>query len=94
MFYYALGAIPSWAPAGESHILYSSGVLRDVVYTDTGITYNAVEKTGTEYLRVSFKPSVYAKSASVKVEPIGKGDYYVVIDRRNAGAIRVVNARK
>lgn len=94
MFYHALGAIPSFAPSREDHLLYSSGVLANVIYADTGITYNAAEKTGTEYLRVSFKPSVYVRSATVKIEPVGRGDFYVIIERRNGGQVRVVKTGK
>jgi predicted amidohydrolase YtcJ len=92
MFYHALAAIPSWAPAGENHILYSSGVLRDVVCSDDNISYDATESTGTEYLRVSFKPSVVAKKALVKIESVGEGDYYVVIERQTAGPVKIVKA--
>jgi predicted amidohydrolase YtcJ len=93
MFYHALGAMPSWAPDGEDHILYSTGVLRDVKYADAGISYYGTERTGTEYLRTSFKPSVVAKNASVKVEALHDGDYYVTIDRKSTGVVRVGKAQ-
>jgi hypothetical protein len=89
MFYHALAAIPEWAPQGEDHILYSSGVLKDVVYTKHSISYYATEKTGTEYLRVSFKPSVVAKNAAVSVKQLKAGDYSVAITRHSAGRVRV-----
>jgi hypothetical protein len=93
MFYHALGAMPSWAPDGEDHILYSTGVLQDVKYADDGISYYGTERTGTEYLRTSFKPSVVAKNASVKVEALHDGDYYVTIDRKSTGIVRVGKAQ-
>jgi hypothetical protein len=93
MFYHALAAIPEWAPQGEDHILYSSGVLKDVVYAKNSITYYATEKSGTEYLRVSFNPSVVAKKATVKVDKLGDGDYAVTITRGSSGEIKVISSR-
>ena len=92
MFYHTLAAIPSWAPSSGNHILYSSGVLRNVNYSDAGISYDAAEKTGSEYMRVSFKPSVMAKGASVKIRSVEGGDYYIVINRTSAGGVRILKA--
>jgi hypothetical protein len=92
MFYHTLAAIPSWAPSSGNHILYSSGVLRDVNYSDAGISYDAAEKTGSEYMRVSFKPSVVAKGASVNIRSVEGGDYYIVINRTSAGGVRILKA--
>jgi hypothetical protein len=93
MFYHALGAVPAWAPAGEDHILYSSGVLRDVVYNDTGVSYYAAEITGNERLRVSFKPRVIASKCNYTTQELSSGDYYLVIKRRAAGTVRIERAQ-
>ena len=93
MFYHALGAVPAWAPAGEDHILYSSGVLRDVVYNDTGVSYYAAEITGNERLRVSFKPRVIASKCNYTTQELSSGDYYLVIERRAAGTVRIERAQ-
>ena len=59
MFYHVFAAIPEWAPAGENHILYSASILKDISYSDKLVKYTATQKAGTDYLRLSFKPSVY-----------------------------------
>ena len=46
MFYPAMAAIPEWAPPGENHILYSEGVLKNVVYSNKEINYTATAKEG------------------------------------------------
>ena len=93
MFYHALAAVPEWAPQREDHILYSSGVLKDVTYGTETITYYATEKTGTEYLRLTFNPAVIAKQASVKVDKLDHGDYAVTISRQSRGEVRITRAK-
>ena len=56
MFYHALAAVPEWAPAGENHILYSEGVLKNVSYGNNSVQYTPANN-GLEYLKLSFKPS-------------------------------------
>ena len=100
MFYHALSAIPEWAPVQEDHILYSSGVLKEVAYDKQSVSYYATENTGTEYLKLSYKPSSITlngkqifpskkKGSPVKVKPLAGGDYYVVIERLQKGAVRL-----
>jgi hypothetical protein len=93
MFYHALGAVPAWAPAGEDHILYSSGVLRDVVYNDTGVSYYSSEITGNERLRVSFNPRFIASKCIYTTQELISGDYYLLIKRRAAGTVRIERAQ-
>lgn len=97
MFYHALSAVPEWAPQGEDHILYSSGVLKNVSYENGKVTFNGVEQ-GTEYLRLSFKPSTISigeksiyptksKRPSVTVEALPEGDFYIVLNRAENGTV-------
>ncbi|MBL7697309.1 MAG: hypothetical protein JNK79_04095 [Chitinophagaceae bacterium] len=99
MFYHALSAMPELAPQGEDHILYSSGVLKEVSYESGRVIFNTVDK-GTEYLRLSFKPSTItiadkqmypakSKAPVVTIEPLQDGDYYVVINRNENGKVVV-----
>ena len=101
MFYHALAAVPEWAPAGEDHILYSKNVLKDVSYADKKITYTATQKTGTEFLRLAFKPTMVTLNR-VKIslrsdtdkegyilKDLGNGDYAVKIKRIRSGRVIV-----
>jgi hypothetical protein len=56
MFYHVFAAVPEWAPPGEDHILYSEGILREVYYDKKSVRYTATTP-GTEFLRLSFRPS-------------------------------------
>jgi hypothetical protein len=90
MFYHVFAAIPEWAPPDEDHILYSEGILREVYYDDNLVRYVATG-SGTEYLRLSFKPSditlngVRIKKSqdlipdSYRIRSLGKGDYAMTI---------------
>ena len=99
MFYHALAAVPEWAPPGENHILYSEGVLKNVVYDDKKIQYDAAGDDGTEYLRLSFKPkriTLNGRTIGLTgdtngqgyiINSLGKGDYAITIKRKNKGTI-------
>lgn len=99
MFYHALAAVPEWAPPGENHILYSKGVLRNVVYQPKKIQYTPADKSGTEFLRLAFKPALITVNGlkiSMRsnideegyiLKTLGNGDYAVTIKRRGAGNV-------
>jgi hypothetical protein len=57
MFYQAFAGVPEWAPSGQDHILYSETVLKDVSYGAKNVQYTATQKTGTDYLRLTFRPN-------------------------------------
>ncbi|MEP7231910.1 MAG: hypothetical protein ABI691_16730 [Ginsengibacter sp.] len=99
MFYHVFAAVPQWAPANENHILYSENVLKDISYADKKITYTAVQKTGTDYLRLSFKPTTITLNGK-KVSPVhqqghegytlrdlSNGDYALQVERRKPGSV-------
>jgi hypothetical protein len=101
MFYHIFAAIPEWAPARENHILYSTSILKDISYSEKLIKYTATEKSGKDYLRLSFKPSAISING-IKIPPLtdkskegytlkemGNGDFSVTIKRVRAGKIVV-----
>ena len=101
MFYHVFAAIPEWAPAGENHILYSAGILKDISYSDKLVKYTAMQKAGTDYLRMSFKPSAITVNG-IKVsmlsdkskegytlKEMGNGDFSVTLKRIRAGKVVV-----
>ena len=101
MFYHVFAAIPEWAPAGENHILYSASILKDVTYSEKSVKYTATQKAGTDYLRLSFKPSaitVNGKKVSMlsdkseegyTLKEMGNGDFSVTLKRIRAGKVVV-----
>lgn len=99
MVYHAFAAIPEWAPAGENHILYSAGILKNVSYQDQQLQYTAADSNGKEFLRLHFKPtfvSVKGKSIPLINNPaygireLGNGDYAVLISRKTAGKVIIL----
>ena len=99
MFYHALAAIPEWVPAGENHILYSEGILKNVVYMDKKIQYTATADDGVEYLKLAFKPTKITLNGTpvllradsnqngYSLKPLGDGDNAVIIKRKGRGNI-------
>lgn len=55
-FMLAMGAIPEWAPADESHLLRSSSTVRQVTLSPGGIAYVTFDAAATEVLRMRQQP--------------------------------------
>ena len=55
-FLAAMGAVPEWAPQGESHILRSSSQVTKVEYASDRLTYATFDKGSSEVIRLSFVP--------------------------------------
>ena len=99
MFYHAFAGIPEWAPPGETHILYSEGILKNVEYGSDRVSYTATKTRDTEYLRLSFKPetitvngkslplSAGAEGEAYSLRSLGKGDYALSIQRNGGGRV-------
>ena len=99
MFYHALAAIPEWAPAGQNHILYSETVLKNVSVQNLNLQYEAVSRTGVEFLSLSFEPikttvnginislQKGANDQGYTKRKLSNGNYAVKIKRTNAGKV-------
>ena len=104
MFYHVFAAIPEWAPAKENHILYSDAVLKNIKYGKKQVKYAVAQKTGTEFFRLSFKPSSItingarmallsnAATGGYTVKDLGDGDYAVTVTRNRAGNVIIAGA--
>jgi hypothetical protein len=57
MYYYALGAVPEWAPPDQNHLLRSSSVVTSVNYASNSINYTTFDDGSDETLRVAFTPA-------------------------------------
>jgi len=51
-----LWAVPSWAPADESHLLGSSSVVTRISYGKGSVTYSTFDPVATDVLRLDFVP--------------------------------------
>jgi hypothetical protein len=106
MFYHAFAAMPEWAPPGENHILYSAGILKSVSYTAGEVQYTTTQNSGTEFLRLAFRPSmitankvkIYLRSDGSKegytLKDLGNGDYAIKIKRMNGGNVIIKTTKK
>ncbi|MCB0658665.1 MAG: hypothetical protein KDC57_21115, partial [Saprospiraceae bacterium] len=95
-------AIPEWAPPRENHILYSPGVLKDVIYRDHRLEYTATGVEGREYLKLAFKPvritlegiqldkfSSAPSGAGYLIREMESGDFAVTVYHHSPGKIIV-----
>ena len=101
MFYHAFAGVPEWAPPQQDHILYSYGILRDVIYGTGAVGYTAHDAVGTEYLRLSYLPTEVTLNGSPlplrtdltadgwMVRDLGGGDYAVTVHHTSSGAVRL-----
>jgi len=99
MFYHALAAVPEWAPAHQDHILYSNGILNQVEYKKNKLEYIPAGKEGTEYIRLSFKPSSIAVDGHMlavaetgegySLKKIAGNDYSLIVRRAAKGKVTI-----
>jgi hypothetical protein len=91
--------MPEFAPIGQDHLLRSSSVIQKVKYGNRSVEYRTFEKSGTEVLRLSFKPvHVTAGGAALTqredlkedsyiIRPLSQGDYEVRLRHLQANQI-------
>ena len=99
MFYHVFAAIPEWAPPNANHILYSVGVLKDVQYTASRISYTPTVAKDTEFVKTSFLPakvllngkalpsSTDRNMQGYMVKRLEGGDYAVTVFRTSKGSV-------
>lgn len=51
-----LWAVPTWAPAGESHLLGTTSVITKISYGKGSVTYSTFDPEATDVLRLDFSP--------------------------------------
>ena len=78
-FIWALGAMPELAPIGQDHLVRSTTVIPKIHYGNRSIEYQTFDKSGTEVLRLSFKPAhVTAGGAALAEREDLKEDGYTL----------------
>ena len=99
MFYHVFAGVPELAPAGENHLLYAAGISRNVIYSDSRVSYTATQQNGTEYLRIAFLPvSITVDDVKLQegilnnvqgytLKDLGSGDYALIIKRKKPGEV-------
>ncbi len=55
-FMRGMGAVPAWAPNGESHIIESTSVVKSVTYAAGSVDYTTADESSIERLKVNFVP--------------------------------------
>ena len=67
-FNWAMAAMPELAPKRRDHLLGSSSVVQSVSYGRRRLTYRTFDASGTEVLRLGFRPRRIVAGGSVLVE--------------------------
>jgi hypothetical protein len=78
-FSWAMAAMPELAPDGQSHLLGSTSVVKQVTYSHDRITYRTFDENATEVLRLAFRPhSVTAGRQPLSERPTLHGQGYTL----------------
>lgn len=56
-FMTSLGAVPTWAPNRQNHLVRSTSIVNNITYSLSGINYSTTDATSTEILRTNFVPA-------------------------------------
>ena len=56
-FMTSVGAVPTWAPDQQNHLVRSTSIVNNIKYSSLGITYSTTDGVSTEKLRTSFTPA-------------------------------------
>jgi hypothetical protein len=95
-FMWALGAVPAFAPVGQSHLLRSSSIVKRVKYANRLVEYTTFDDSGVEVFRLNFKPTdITAGKISLRprndlagngytIKGLAGGDYEVRLRRSGA----------
>ncbi len=98
-FVWALGAVPEFAPLGQSHLLRSSSIVKAVKYGGRLVEYTTFDDSGVEVFRLNFKPTgITAGKVSLRqrndlgedgytIKELAGGDYEVRVRRSGATQI-------
>jgi hypothetical protein len=80
-----MAEMPDMLPPGEDHIFYSSSIITGVAYAPGSVSYTAFNNSGTERIKLTFVPKVYAEG-----KPLDK-QYWTFGNFRGTDHILVIN---
>ncbi len=101
-FMWALGAIPTFAPMHEDHLLRSSSIVQMVEYGRRSIHYRTFDLTATEVLRLTYKPAeIKVGGTSISIQPdlkiqgytitsLPDGDYVLHVHHTKSGDVQIM----
>jgi hypothetical protein len=55
-FLRGMGAVPEWAPTGQSHLTRSTSIVTAINYSPSEVTYTTAESNATDILKLAFTP--------------------------------------
>ncbi len=100
-FMWAMGAVPEFAPMGESHLLRSTSVVQKVTQGERSVTYRTFDPAANEVLRLNFRPFRVTSGAAAlterhdvkdegyTVQVLPGGDYVVRVRHMKSGEVTV-----
>ncbi len=91
-FLEGMAAIPEWAPADENHLLKSSSVITNILYSNNEIKYATFRDNSDEVLRLNFNPSsIFVDNKEIKKGKLLKKNGYTWQPVGNKGGILRIN---
>lgn len=86
-----LAAIPEWAPAGENHLLGSSGIVQKIDYAEKEIAYRTFQSESTEVLRVKRLPKQITVDGKIlkRVDNLSTDDGWEWEKLKDGGILRI-----
>ncbi len=92
-----LAAIPEWAPAGENHLLGTTGIVQKITYNTKKITYRTFLPSSTEVLRLAGLPKQITVDGKVlrHVDDLTGGEGWKWEKMKDGGILRInhINGR-
>jgi len=86
-----LAAIPEWAPAGENHLLGSTGIVQKISYTEKEIAYRTYQPESAEVLRVKRLPKQITVDGKIlkRVDTLSTGEGWEWEKLKDGGILRI-----
>ena len=90
-FIAGMASVPEWAPDGQTHLLRSTSLITSVSYRADGVRYSARDASGSEVLKLNFKPTRILAASDGLMKEIPSTDWTIdpqlnvlKVSRRNA----------
>lgn len=86
-----MAAVPEWAPAGENHLLGSSGIVQKINYAEKEIAYRTYLPESTEVLRVKSLPKQVTVDGEIlkRVDNFSTGEGWKWEKLKDGGILRI-----
>lgn len=87
----AMAAFPELAPADQNHLVRSTSVIREIVYTAAEIRYKTFDNHSTEVLRLKSKPTLVQVGDIQLTETDGKpkNDQWLWVAQQAGGVLKI-----